>query len=84
MTIHYENYTDNFNKTKDELLHFLEQDEVNEPPLFITGKTYRDYYTEEEIVAVSKLFSKLAQQDTWKNTKHYFKPAEDKAEWDTE
>ena len=72
MIVHYENYTDNFNKTKDDLLHFLQQDEKNDPPTFVTGKTYREYYLQEEIDAVSVLFSKHALKKTWYNTKHYF------------
>jgi len=72
MIIHYERYTDNFNKTKDDLLQFLEQREVNEPPTFITGKTYRNYYTDKEIAAVKLMFSKLAKNDTWDQTKQYF------------
>ena len=70
--IYYENYTDNFNKTKDALLNFLEQDEVNEPPAFTSGKTYRNYFTEEEIAAVSQMFSKFANRETWYYTKNYF------------
>ncbi len=72
LIIHYENYTNNFNETKQDLLDFLEQDEVNDPPVFVTGKTYRHYYTKEEIDAVSTLFRKLALRQTWESTKHYF------------
>ena len=72
MIVHYENYTDNFNKTKDTLLAFLGQDGVYDAPKFVTGKTYRDYYTVDEVNAVSVMFSKLALEKTWLNTKHYF------------
>lgn len=72
LIIHYENYSNNFNSTKQDLLEFLEQDEVNDPPVFVTGKTYRHYYTKEEIDAVSTMFSKLALRQTWESTKHYF------------
>ena len=71
MIIHYENYTDNFNQTKDMLLNFLDQDDINEPPIFETGKIYREYFTKEEIQAVSTMFSKLALDKTWDHTKHY-------------
>ena len=54
------------------LLEFLEQDGINEAPLFVTGKTYREYFTEEEIQAVSTMFSKLALDKTWNHVKHYF------------
>ena len=72
MIVHYENYTDNFDKTKDTLLAFLGQDGVYDAPKFVTGKTYRDYYTADEVNAVSVMFSKLALEKTWLNTKHYF------------
>eukprot|EP00986_Skeletonema_menzelii_P005178 scaffold1819_cov128-Skeletonema_menzelii.AAC.2 len=38
MTIFYEDYANNFNKTKDNLLQFLQQDEVFDPPSFVAGK----------------------------------------------
>ena len=38
MIIYYENYAHNLNKTKDDLLQFLLQEEVNDPPNFVTGK----------------------------------------------
>ena len=70
--VHYENYTHNFNQTKDALLDFLGQDGVYDAPEFVTGKTYRDYYTAEEIDAVHILFTKLALEKTMMNTRHYF------------
>ncbi len=72
MILHYENYTNNFNQTKNKLLDFLHQDGIHEPPHFETGKTYREYFTQEEIQAVSAMFSKLALDKTWYHTKHYF------------
>lgn len=72
MVVHYENYTDNYNQTKDMLLDFLDQPQINEPPAFVTGKTYREYFTDEEIKAVSAMFAKLAMDATWLHTKHYF------------
>jgi len=72
LVVHYESYTTNFNKTKDDLLEFLEQDEVNDAPAFITGKRYRDYYTADEVYAVSRMFDRLALRQTSQHTKHYF------------
>ncbi len=72
MIIHYENYTDSFVETKDSLLEFLEQDDVNPPPYFETGKTYREYFTTEEIEGVKKMFLKLGTDKMWAHTKHYF------------
>ena len=78
MTIFYEDYANKFNKTKTDLLRFLEQDEVYDPPSFVAGKTYRHYYTEKEIDAVSVIFSKLSKKETKEKTKHYFKKHSDK------
>eukprot|EP01082_Thalassiosira_pseudonana_P004883 g4288.t1 g4288 contig15:728301-729733(-) len=72
MVVHYENYTDSYNQTKDMLLDFLDQPQINEPPTFVTGKTYREYFTDEEIKAVSAMFAKLAMDATWLHTNHYF------------
>ena len=74
MIIHYENYTNNFDETKDNLLEFLGQEATHEPPMFETGKTYREYFTEEEIEAVTTMFSKLASDKTWRSVKHYLDP----------
>lgn len=72
LIIHYENYTHSFNQTKDTLLNFLGQVGINEPPLFETGKTYREYFTGDEVRAVENMFSKLANAKTFAHTKHYF------------
>ena len=72
LVVHYESYTTSLNETKDALLEFLEQDEVADAPPFVTGKTYREYYTADEIDAVSKMAERLALRETWQHTKHYF------------
>jgi len=72
LIIHYENYTHNFNQTVDSLHNFLRLEMKNEPPLFVTGKTYKDYYTQEERKAVKEMVEKLATKKTWENVHHYF------------
>ncbi len=72
LIIHYEDFLTNFDQTKDALLEFLDQDEIRDAPPFETGKSYREYYTKEEIQAVSRMFSKLASQKTWDQISHYF------------
>lgn len=72
LIIHYENYTHSFNQTKDMLLEFLGLEGVHEPPLFETGKTYREYFTDDEVRAVANMFSQLAHSTTWAHTMHYF------------
>ena len=72
LIVHYENYTENFDETKDVLIEFLDQRVVNEPPAFVTGKTYRDYFTSGEVKAIAGMFEKLAMDKTWQYTMHYF------------
>lgn len=72
MIIHYENYTHSFEETKDSLLEWLGQEAIAEPPRFDAGKTYREYFTQEEIQAVADMFAKFASITTLEHTKHYF------------
>ncbi len=72
LVIHYENYTHAFNATKDMLFDFLEQDDVNPPPEFVTGKAYRQYFTKEEIEGVQRMFKTLALNRTYNALQHYF------------
>ena len=59
-------------KQKIDLHNFLRLDMKNEAPLFVTGKTYREYYTKEERKAVKEMVEKLATKKTWENVYHYF------------
>jgi len=72
LVLHYEKYTDNFNETVDALHNFLWLDKKNEAPEFITGKTYREYFTKDERNAVKEMVEKLATKKTWDNVHHYF------------
>lgn len=72
LVIHYENYTNNFEYTKDMLIEFLEQTPMHEAPTFVTGKTYRDYFTEDEVRSIAGMFEHLAMDKTWRETMHYF------------
>ena len=69
LIIHYEDFLTNFDQTKDALLEFLGQDGIRDAPPFEAGKSYREYFTKDEIQAVSRMFSKLASQKTatWPN-----------------
>ena len=72
MLFHYEDYSTQFNATKNKLLEFLEQDEANTTSPFKSGKTYPDYFTADEISGVRKMVFLLATNVTWDSTKHYF------------
>jgi hypothetical protein len=72
LVVHYENYTTNFDETKGLLVQFLGWEAMYEPPTFVAGKTYRDYFSDEEINAIAHMFEKLAMEKTWHYTRHYF------------
>ena len=72
LILHYENYTDDFEGTKETLLSFLEQEDAREPPAFVTGKTYREYFTADEVRAVADMFARLGMAETREHTGHYF------------
>lgn len=72
LVMYYENYTTAFEETKNTLLGFLEQKQVHKPPPFVTGKTYRDYFTEDEVKAIVVMLRKLAMEGVWNLISHYF------------
>lgn len=71
--LHYENYTDNFDETVQELLRFLQLPVRDpEPHPFVTGKTYGDIYREDEARRAAQFVRHLALPPVWNLLKHYF------------
>lgn len=70
--LHYENYTENFDRTLEELLSFLQLEQTGEKTEFVKGKAYADYFTVDEQAAVRKAAEKLASRETWSHINHYF------------
>lgn len=71
-TLFYENYTNSFNDTVSQLLDFVKLQPVSNPPPFESGKTYPDYFTEDERYYIAELVRYLATKETWKLLQHYF------------
>jgi Sulfotransferase domain. len=72
--VHYEDYGRDFNSVKDEILLFLElRDDGYRNVTFSSGKTYHDYFTEDERRAVQNLFHLLASNQTKEHIERYFK-----------
>mmetsp|Transcript_38692 Transcript_38692/g.116226 ORF Transcript_38692/g.116226 Transcript_38692/m.116226 type:complete len:390 (-) Transcript_38692:211-1380(-) len=69
--LHYENYKNDFEGTKTGLMSFLQLDIVGEVPEFVPGKTYRDFYTEEERKAALKIIEKVATAEAWELLERY-------------
>jgi hypothetical protein len=72
--LYYENYTENFNETVDELRGFLKLPRVAPAPEFYVGKHYSDYFEEEQCQAITYLVKELASPETWEALCHYFEP----------
>lgn len=72
--LYYENYTENFDKTVEELLDFTEQLQVAPSPEFYAGKQYSDYFEQEQCQAIAYLAKDLASPETWQAIRHYFEP----------
>jgi hypothetical protein len=72
--LHYEDYSHNWNKTVDELFHFLELAPATgaEPPKFITGKHYGDYFEPHHVELARRLVNLLASPESWALLSHYF------------
>ena len=71
--LHYEDYFSNFNETVAELMAFLNIESMkNEPELFESGKTYRDYFTTSEKRAVEDLARSISTNETWGRIERYF------------
>lgn len=67
LLIHYDDYETKFNETMNGLLGFLELDlavKEDDIPLFKSGKTYRDYYSEEQKKMISRFVRYVADRET--------------------
>ena len=73
LILHYEDYFSNFNETVAELMTFLNIERIrNEPALFESGKTYRDYFTIFEKKALKDLARSISTNETWGRIERYF------------
>ena len=70
--LHYEDYSTDFNATLQGLLDFLELPNAGGYADFVTGKSYRDYYTEEQIARMRTATMMLASPATWHAVERYF------------
>lgn len=71
LILYYEQYESGYDDTVESIVNFLDLDGASEPPKFISGKTYRTYFTTDEIGAAMSAIEELATIDTWELLKHY-------------
>ena len=73
LAIRYENYETTFDYTLQSILNFLEiTSAVGKPKSFVSGKTYADYFTEDEIGKAEELLRLVSSAKTWDHVKLYF------------
>jgi hypothetical protein len=70
--LYYEDYSNDYAATVQQLFDFLELPTVKEPLQFIPGKTYTDFYDHEEALLAARLVRELATPDVWILLRRYF------------
>ena len=79
LVLHYETYETDWNTTMSKLLDFLGQaftSRRNNRLPFVSGKTYRDYFSADEVLKLKSVFEKVSSEVTWSNVAPYFSDAE--------
>jgi hypothetical protein len=71
MILHYDEYSIDFEGTRDKVLNWLELPRVANGVKFQDGKVYRNYYTREEKVAIRRFLQEFASVETWEQLKDY-------------
>jgi hypothetical protein len=71
MLLHYHEYSDDFEGTRDRVLEFLELTRVGEGIEFHSGKEYHHYYTPPQKIAIHEFLEEFSSADTWGQIKRY-------------
>ncbi|KAI2505624.1 sulfotransferase domain-containing protein [Fragilaria crotonensis] len=70
--IYYEDYSTNFNGTLQALLDFLDLPNTGAYADFVKGKSYRDYFTHDQIARLRTAAMMMASPSTWHAIERYF------------
>ena len=70
--LHYESYASQFNTTTQELVDFLDLTIQDQPAPFESGKSYGDYFTQEQRNQVQLALRTMASMESWKHIERYF------------
>jgi hypothetical protein len=70
--MYYEDYSNNYAATVEDLFHFLELSIVQEPLDFIGGKTYGTFFNGKDAELAARMVRELATPDAWLLLRHYF------------
>jgi len=63
--LYYEDYASRYNETVSDLFGFLGLPMVNEPAPFILGKTYGDFFTMSDRLAVQRFIQNVSSPECW-------------------
>jgi hypothetical protein len=72
MMLHYDEYTTDYEGTRDRVLDFLELPHAGVGERFEAGKIYRHYYTDSQKIAIREFFQEVSSAETWEQLKEYF------------
>jgi hypothetical protein len=70
--VHYHEYSNHFESTLAGLMNFLDMPNTGEVSEFEAGKSYRDYFSSEQIAAMRNATLRLASPKTWEHLERYF------------
>lgn len=70
--LHYEDFSTRFDETVSEIMEHMGKARIAPAPRFKTGKSYKEYFTEDELKKVKKAMKHLASENTWKIMERYF------------
>lgn len=71
MMLHYHEYSENLDATRDRILDWLELPHAGPGEPFHTGKVYRHYYSTDQRRAVRAFIEEFASAETWHQLKDY-------------
>ena len=72
LVLHYEDYASDFEGTLESILKFLELQNMGQYATFQKGKSYRDYFTEEQVARMRSATMMLSLPTTWRYLERYF------------
>ena len=72
LVIHYEDYNSDFEGTLQSMLDFLELPNTGNYASFVKGKSYRDYFTEDQIARMRTATMMLSLPVAWQYLERYF------------
>lgn len=71
MILHYHEYSENLESTRDRILNWLDLPHAGPGEPFHTGKVYRHYYSAEQRQSIREFLQEFSSAETWHHLKDY-------------